>query len=226
MTETQPIVSPSQARRLYDRLEGHRESLLRSREERAAERQQLFEYLTISGEVTQTLDGFNEQLFGDLVGALEMQLTRALADVLQQPIQLKVELNQRAGIRTFGFYVERAGQREDIMKGQGGSVVNVLSVGLRILALQQVEEKHHRKFLVLDEQDCWLHPDLVPRLVHIVHEAGTRMGFQVLMISHHDPAMFEKYADRVYRCRPVNDENGSGVSVEEVPRKAAASTRA
>jgi ABC-type glutathione transport system ATPase component len=38
--------------------------------------------------------------------------------------------------------------------------------------------------------------------VKIVQEAGRALGFQVLMISHHDFAVFERYADKVYRFEP------------------------
>jgi len=205
------------ARTLFDKLQGRREAIGRTRDARDGSRQTLAEYLAVANEVKLALDAFGEQLFGELVDALQSQLTRALQDVLDQPIELKVERGQRGGAATLSFYVERGGQREDIMKGQGGSVVNVLSVGLRLLALSAVDEKQHRKFLILDEQDCWLRPDLVPRLTQIVREAGQRMGFQVLMISHHDPAMFEKYADRIYRCRPRQDANGAYVAVEQSP---------
>jgi hypothetical protein len=215
-----PIVSqlpnsPANARKILHQLEGHRESRQRRRDELVAERQALLEYLAVSGEVTRILDHFSEQIFSDLVNTLEAQLTLALQEVLNQPLALKVKRGLRAGAVTLDFFVERAGQAEDIMKGQGGSVVNVLSVGLRLLAIQAVEEKSHRRFLVLDEQDCWLRPDLVPRLVRMIYQAGKQMGFQVLMISHHDPQPFQQFADRIYRCRPITDENGnSAVEVE------------
>jgi hypothetical protein len=212
-----PLVVPTQARRIFDRLEGHREAIQKVRDDRDRQRQDMSEYLAVAEDIKTALEAFSEQLFSELVDALQSQLTKALQDVLDQPIELKVERGIRQGAVTLGFYVEKAGQREDIMKGQGGSVVNILSVGLRLLALHGEDEKRHRRFLVLDEQDCWLRPDLVPKLVGIIHEAGKKMGFQVLMISHHDPAMFEKYADRIYRCRPQNNGKESYVLVEEVP---------
>jgi hypothetical protein len=209
--------APSQARRAFDRLEGQRETTQRNRDELDRQRRDKAEYLAVADEIKAALEQFTEQLFGELVEALQSQLTKALQDVLDQPIELKVERGNRQGAVTLTFHVERAGQPEDIMKGQGGSVVNVLSVGLRLLALYGQDEKRHRRFLVLDEQDCWLRPDLVPKLVGIIHEAGKTMGFQVLMISHHDPAIFEKYADRMYRCRSQNNGNETYAVVEEVP---------
>jgi predicted ATPase len=79
-----------------------------------------------------------------------------------------------------------------------------------LFALTTLDERNHRRFLALDEQDCWLQPKLVPRLVKIVHEAGHALGFQVLMISHHDADYFKQYADKIYRLFPQGEK---GVSV-------------
>jgi ABC-type glutathione transport system ATPase component len=145
------------------------------------------------------------------VQILEEKLTLALQEVLEQPLALKVTRDYKRGGATMSFHVERNGQSEDIMRGQGGSVVNVLSVGLRMFALTTLDPAEHRRFLVLDEQDCWLRPDLVPRLVKIVHDAGTALGFQVLMISHHDVSAFEQFADKIYHFIPTVN----GVQVTE-----------
>jgi hypothetical protein len=65
----------------------------------------------------------------------------------------------------------------------------------------------------LDEQDCWPRPDLVPNLVKMVRDAGRALGFQVLMISHHDVSIFERYADKIYQFSPAGD---GSVNVREV----------
>jgi ABC-type glutathione transport system ATPase component len=73
----------------------------------------------------------------------------------------------------------------------------------RLFALTTLDPVQHRRFLVLDEQDYWLRPDLVPKLVKIVQEAGRALGFQVIMISHHDLSVFEQFADKVCRFVPL-----------------------
>ncbi len=147
-------------------------------------------YLALSEKVTVALESLSHQLFRELLDVIEQKLSIALQEVLEQPIRLKAEVQWRRNAATVDFWVERDGKREDILKGQGGSVTNILSVGLRLFALTTLDERIHRRFLVLDEQDCWLRPDLVPRLVKIVHDAGKALGFQVLMISHHDASAF------------------------------------
>jgi predicted ATPase len=74
-----------------------------------------------------------------------------------------------------------------------------------MFALATLDPARHRGFLVLDEQDCWLRPELVPRLVKMVRDAGRGLGFQVLMISHHDVALFDQYADKIYEFEPQAD---------------------
>src|SRR5690606_25294888 len=147
----------------------------------------------------------SQNLFERITALLQEKLTIALQEVLEQPISLKVDAKYLKNSTSIEFTLEREGKSEDIMKGTGGSVANILSVGLRLFALTTLDEKSHRRFLVLDEQDCWLRPDIVPRLVKIIHEAGRALGFQVLMISHHDSACFENYADRIIKLQPGPD---------------------
>ncbi len=147
----------------------------------------------------QSLDSLSQKLFEQLVGVLEEKLTLALQEVLEQPIALRASTGFSRGSVTIDFYIERDGHHEDIMRGQGGSVANILSVGLRMFALAKLDPDKHRYFLVLDEQDCWIQPDLIPKLVKIIHDAGRALRFQVILISHHDTAHFSDFADKIYR---------------------------
>jgi hypothetical protein len=162
-------------------------------------------YLTMAPKVEAALQSLSDKLFDETLRVLEDKLSIALQEVLDQPIRLKADPSFRRGSVSVDFYIERAGQHEDIMRGQGGSVANVLSVGLRLFALAGLDRKKHRRFLVLDEQDCWLRPELVPRLVKIIKDAATALGFQVLLISHFDVSAFETYADRIYNLVPQAD---------------------
>jgi hypothetical protein len=197
--------STTDARTRLGQLEGKRDRVRGNRQKNADRLERVTAYLNIADAVDQALDKLSEQLFGRVVKDLEKNLTRALQEVLEQRIVLKVDREFKYGGATMSFHIERDGQAEDIMKGQGGSVINILSVGLRMFALKTLDPAVHRRFLVLDEQDCWLRPDLVPRLVKIIHEAGRALGFQVLLISHHDDSAFEQYADKIYQFLPTAD---------------------
>jgi len=206
--------SPTEARRRTDRLTDKREDRVRKSRHLASRFDQLNTYLATAEKVTVALEQLSEQLFQQLLGVVQDKLTVALQEILDQPIKFRALADFKRGAATVEFWIERDGNREDVLRGQGGSVANVLSVGLRMFALTTLDEHKHRRFLVLDEQDCWLRPDLVPRLVKIVHEAAKALGFQVLMISHHDVALFERYADRIYQLSMNAD---GSVDVHQIP---------
>jgi hypothetical protein len=197
--------SPVDARRRTDRLTEKREDRVKESSRLARRFDDLKTYLAIADKVTVALEKLSDQLFHQLLGIVQQKLTIALQEILEQPIRICAEADFKRGAATVEFWIERDGQKEDVLRGQGGSVANILSVGLRMFALTTLDPNQHRRFLVLDEQDCWLRPDLVPRLVKIVHQAGKALGFQVLLISHHDVALFERYADRIYQFNVVQD---------------------
>jgi predicted ATPase len=196
-----------------NRLQGKREDLNARQCNLINELEEINEFLAIGDSVTAALEELGNDVFQRELQTIEKTLTKALQEVLDQPIQFKATASFKRDAASVEFSIEKDGHAEDIMRGQGGSVANVVSVGLRMFAITMLDERRHRKFLVLDEQDCWLHPDLVPKLVKIVREAGQALGFQVLMISHHDVANFIRYADRVYRLSP---DRGDGVGIDQI----------
>lgn len=208
---------PTQLVRRYDLLRGRLQELERQIAEQDKALGRIRDYLSLDTAISDALDQLSEKLFGRIVALIEEKLTLALQDVLEQNLQLKVTRDFKRGQATIAFHVERDGCAEDIMLGQGGSVANVLSVGLRLFALKTLDESEHQRFLVLDEQDCWLRPDLVPRFVRIIHEAGRALGFQVIMVSHHDFGVFAQYADKVYEFTPGQN----GVEVRELRQRPA-----
>ena len=161
-------------------------------------------FLATADRTTDALETLSQSLFEEVLGLLESKLTIAIQEVLGQPIKFKSTPNFKRGAAAVSFSIDRDGNEEDVLRGQGGSVQNVLSVGLRMFALATLDENVHRRFLVLDEQDCWLRPELVPKLVNIVHRAAKELEFQVLMISHHDVGLFDRYADKMYQLTPTN----------------------
>jgi ABC-type glutathione transport system ATPase component len=193
------LATPGEVRRRLDRLIGKREDRVAGSRRLASEFDRVNRYLAIADKVSEALEQLGEQLFQQLLAVVEEKLTIALQEILEQPIKFRTDSDFKRQMASVEFWIDRDGNREDVLKGQGGSVANVLSVGLRMFALTTLDPQEHRRFLVLDEQDCWLRPDLVPRLVKIVREASQALGFQVLMISHHDQALFERYADRIYQ---------------------------
>lgn len=199
-------MEPASPRALRDRLtalQWRAEALERERRQRLEALQSVEEFLAMHPAAAQRLEELSTAYFGDILKEIETNLTFALQDILGQDLKVVTSRDVKYGKVHIQFGIERGGMPEDILRGQGGSVCNVLSVGLRFIALSQLDEKEHRRFLVLDEQDCWLRPDLVPRLMGIVHTIAHKLGFQVMVISHHNIDLFREHADRIYTVRPT-----------------------
>ena len=214
-----PLRSPAELRRRMDRLAGSRDEKLRRKKSVDKNLADVRQYLKLAEPVTEALKGLGEQLFESELRIVEEKLSHALKDVLEQPVSFKATAGFKSGAAVVDFSIERQGNREDVQRGQGGSVQNILSVGLRIFALATLEPNEHRPFLVLDEQDCWLRPELVPRLVRIVEAASRELGFQVLMISHHNLALFDQFADQIISLEPAG-KNRDSVNIKIAKRRA------
>lgn len=208
-----PLLPPGELRRRFEVLNGNRRSLQAQISQNRRELAEQEAFLEIQPQVAARLETLCRNLFGEILDEVQRNLTFALREVLGQHLRVTTTREVQRGKVSVTFSIERDGQAEDILTGQGGSVCNVISVGLRLIALSQLDEREHRRFLILDEQDCWLRPDLVPRLMSIISTIARRMGFQILVISHHDVHLFREFADLIYRIMPERVP-GEGVRVE------------
>lgn len=172
-------------------------------------------FLVLAPKARDTLEELSTALFGKILDEVEANLTHAIREILGQDrvvATLREVKNNRLQIH---FQIHNQGNEdeiEDIMTGQGGSVCNILSVGLRLIALSQLPEQNHRPFLVLDEQDCWLKPALIPKFMKLISEIAKRLKLQLLVISHHPLDLFADVADRIYELKP-DREHGAVVKL-------------
>lgn len=128
------------------------------------------------------------------VGVYEQLLTALVEEVLPDPddtVSIVFDLHTERGLPALDIEASRNGKRESILDGCGGSLTNVVSAAMRFVALSRTPL---RKFLVLDEADCWLAPARVPAFMNVVNQMATEIGVQSLCITHHDPFLFEESA--------------------------------
>lgn len=159
--------------------------------------------------VQEILEEVQRQAHEHAVGAYEQMLSALLADVLPGERDVVLDLHVDRGVSGMDIFIRKGeGQPlEDAWLGTGGSVTNLLSTGLRLVALMR---SGRRRFMVLDESDCWIKPELVGRYAAVVAEMARELGVQILMISHHDEALFAEHIP--YRLQMTR--LGSTVSVE------------
>ncbi len=160
-------------------------------------------------DVEGVLDDLERRFHERSMGILESLLGAFLNDVLPRGHDMgaqsvQMSLDTQRGLPALQVAVRNGEQVEDALRGRGGSVANVLSAGLRFIAIARTGGRANtlqgvRPFLVLDEADCWLSPDRVPAFSDVIHSLTYDLGVQVLMISHHDTALLKGFPVRLER---------------------------
>ncbi len=176
------------------------------------------DFLDLAPAAADRLEELTRRLFGETLDKIEANLTHAVREILGQDRKVVSQREVKNGRLFIEFEMENAGEPEHILTGQGGSVCNILSVGLRLVALSQLDPAKHRGFLALDEQDCWLKPELVPKFVDIIAKIARRLSIQTLYISHHPMDLFAGKADKIFGVKPSRTD---GVALEVIFDRAA-----
>ena len=142
--------------------------------------------------VSSVLERVQQREHEKAVGIYEKLLGAFLSDVLPGERLINMDLYTERGAPALDIYIKKGENAplEDAYLGTGGSVTNLLSTGLRLVALLRSGQ---RRFLVLDESDCWIEPALIPKYASIVQEMATTLDVQILMISHHQEHLFKDY---------------------------------
>lgn len=164
------------------------------------------------------VERFIEELQADAhakrVGDFERLLSALVAEVLpgEKPVSLELEIER--GQPSLDI-VSRVGAdlSEDIFEDQGGALTNIIVLGLRMIA---VVRSGMRRFIVLDEPDCWVKTDRIPAFYSVVKEAARKIGLQCFVISHHETSQF---SDGISVARlDGHPEQPEGARVENSPR--------
>lgn len=164
------------------------------------------------------VEKFIEELQADAhakrVGDFEKLLSALVMEVLpgEKPIGLDLEIERGQPSLDIVSRVA-ADLSEDIFEDQGGALTNIVVLGLRMIA---VVRSGMRRFIVLDEPDCWIKNERVPAFYTVVKEAARKIGMQCFAISHHETS---KFAEGITVSRiHGHPENATGVMVENNPR--------
>lgn len=174
------------AKRLVGNIEGRRETLTRKQTQIIKDVGLAKGRLLLKPQVDAFLESLQMEAHQKAVGAFENLLTALANDVLKSGDRIGLDLYTDRGLPALDIFIDAGdGKREDIIEGCGGSMTNVVSFGLRMIATMK---SGLRRFVALDEPDCWIAPERVPKFYNVVQNMGQRLDLQCLVISHHDVA--------------------------------------
>lgn len=155
--------------------------------------------IDLEPELKQILEEFQRKEQEKLVGVNQNLLTAILQDVIKndnEERKVVLDIFTERGMPALGIYIEKNNQGvlEDVYNGTGGAVANILSLGLRSIALIQSKK---RRFLILDEGDCWIKPEIIPDFIQVIKQLSEKLHIQILVISHHDESLLQGIEHRL-----------------------------
>ena len=83
------LKSPEALRKRFDKLSWQRDQLTEKAARHALRLSELDEKLEVAGEVSAALEELSNELFEEVLGLMEVKLTQAIEEVLDQPVQFK-----------------------------------------------------------------------------------------------------------------------------------------
>jgi len=146
-------------------------------------------FVDVQPEVSAVLSDLQTRAHERSVGVYEKLLTAILHDVLgENDRSVSMDLEIKRGVPSLEINIKHQGEIESIIDGQGGSVANIVSAGLRFIVLNRLSD--NRQFIVMDEPDCWLAPEKINSFFRVIDNLSKDIGIQVLIISHHEKSLF------------------------------------
>lgn len=124
------------------------------------------------------------------IGIFNELLSHLTKEVLQKEKPISLDLYTHHNLPALNVTSVNNGNKEDIYQGNGGSIANIVSTGLRLIALSRLKK---RKFIILDEADCWIEVENVPRFAKIIGQLSQKLEIQTVIISHHSWKFFQSY---------------------------------
>ncbi|WP_456718159.1 MULTISPECIES: AAA family ATPase [unclassified Bradyrhizobium] len=144
----------------------------------------------LKGDIDRFLEELQAAAHRRNTGSFEKLLTLLVQEVLPGSAPIGLELTTERGLPSLDIFARREdGICEDIYADKGGAITNIVSAGLRLIA---AVKSGGRRFLVLDEADCWIKPSRVADFYRVFRQAAERVGIQCLVISHHPHTLFSE----------------------------------
>lgn len=135
------------------------------------------------------------------VGQYSTLLSAFVQDVLGKKKGVKLELYTSANMPALKIEAINGGKTEDIVNGCGGSISNITAAGIRLISLARLS---NRKFIIMDEPECWTSNDNVEKFVKVIGTISKELNIQVVFISHHKWELFKEYG-RVIKLEKDGD---------------------
>lgn len=192
----------SESMRKIDRFRGAADTLIQQKARIITEISEAKHYLDQKDNVLLALEALQDKTQEKTKEIYEVLLTKLIHEVKGYDVEnhrLCLNTRMKSNKPWLDVEIESAsGHTRDVYLDKGGSIKNIVAMGLRFVTLSRTS---NRRFLVFDEADKDLNPKYIPGIAKILQQLSIQVKMQVLYISHHDPAHFDGYAKIVNLTR-------------------------
>lgn len=168
-------------------------------------------------EVEAAIETMRKAVHERVIGQFEKLLSAIVADVITDEDgsgarEVRLSLETFRSLPALDILVTNKGEHEKVQYN-GGAMANVVSTGLHYVALAKTK---NRKFLVLDEADCWIEPHRIHKYLAIIAMMAKSRGVQTIFISHFPPSFFHQHAEQIVRLSRGIDPDGKDCALAQV----------
>jgi DNA repair ATPase RecN len=146
-------------------------------------------YINKKDRILSLIMEIKERLQSKDISFIEDLLTSLVNDVIpHNRDEVKIISKAENNRLSLDIFVKDGDKYRNVFVDKGGSIQNIISIGLRLITLSR---SRNRRFVVFDEADQGIKVDYIPRLAEILFDLSKSLGIQILYISHHDTVCFE-----------------------------------
>lgn len=196
----------------FNKQMGIRDHFISEKARLFTEIEELNKFLDSESDVQEILHELQSKTQSKTKGIYEELLTKLIRDIMpdnDECDRVILKTGVKGGRTTLNVEVaNKKGFTRDVYLDKGGSIENIIAMGLRFIALSRAS---NRRFLILDEADSWLKDIYIPSFAEVLCQLSRSVGIQVVYISHHDVDNFAGKAKIVNLTR----ENGKIIAEDK-----------
>lgn len=180
-----------------ERLDAVKYAIERQKENALSDRRSQLEIIDLIPKTHSVINALYDNIAGEMVKACEVALSDATHEIIGDKTDIGMDIHTKNGQISvdIGSAIKINEEKRilrSIVDGEGGGLTNVVCFSLRSIITARSGQ---RKFMVVDEPDCWLDNGKVDPLFNVIHKMATEGGFQIIALTHHDTSNFEDRAN-------------------------------
>ena len=168
--------------RTVTRLEGELQALERQRGELERERVQFADLLDVLEQAREVVKRVGAETQHGLTVRLSGLVTECLQSVLGAGYEFEMLIQERGGSSYIDMFIVDGGEPYDPLEAKGGTVVDVITMALRVSCL--VLDAQAGQTLWLDEPFRFVSKNLQPALARMLERLGSSLQVQFMIVTH------------------------------------------